>query len=92
MVELSDDFAAALGRVQLERFERGAVVFAEAVAARYVAPLFKDVIARIRTPHVLVRERLRIKISETRQTFHAVIWPQSGATGNITAARSTYSK
>ena len=73
LVELSDDFTAALGRVQLERFERGAVVFAEAVAARYVPPIFKDVIAGIRAPHVLVRERLRIKIAETRQTFHAGI-------------------
>ena len=73
VVELPDNFVAALGGVKLERFERRAVVFAEAVAARDPAPGVEDVIADVGAPHILMRERFGIEIAETRQTFHALI-------------------
>src|SRR5947207_1443244 len=79
VVELADDFVAALGGVKLERFERRAVVFAEAIAASDLAPGFKNVIAHVGAPDILVRERFGIKVAKTRQTFHGSIQPQRSA-------------
>ena len=70
VVKLTDDFRAALGGEEFERFERRAVVFAKAVTPGDIAPLGEDVLASIRTPHVFVRNRFRIKITKAWETFH----------------------
>ena len=70
VVELADDFRAAFGRKQLKRFEWRAVVFAEAIAFGHRPPLLKDELTRIGAPHIGVRERFRIKITETGESFH----------------------
>ena len=70
VVELADDFLAALRREQFQGFQRRTVVFAEAVAAGNFAPLVKDILARVGAPHVVVRERFGIKIAESGQSFH----------------------
>ena len=74
VVELPDDFLAALGGEQFERFQRRAVVFAKAVAPGGIAPFVENVLARVRTPHVLVRQRFGIKIAKSGQSFHS--WPR----------------
>ena len=72
IVQLPDDFVAAFEGVELQRLQRGAVVFAEAVAARHGAPFSKNVLAGIRAPHIGERQRLGIKVPESRQTIHHV--------------------
>ena len=71
IIELADDFRAALGGEEFQRFERRAVVFAEAGALGNRAPLVKNILARVGAPHVGVREWFGIKIAETGQSFHA---------------------
>src|SRR5207249_12214525 len=95
VVELADDFVAALGGVELERFEWRAVVFAEAVAARDGTPVVEDVITHVRAPsRVAGRERFGIKVAETRQSFHTGSYPQRGAksTGKKTRATNVASQ
>ena len=73
IVELSDDFFATLGGEEFERFERGAVVFAKAIALGDLAPGVKDVLAGVAAPHIVVGERFRIKITESGQSFHRLM-------------------
>ena len=67
IVELPDDFLAALGGEELQRFEGRAVVFAKAVAPGHAAPLVEDVLARVGAPQVRLRQRLGIKIAKPGQ-------------------------
>jgi len=71
IIKLRDNFFAALGCEEFERFERRAVVFAEAVTARDRPPFFKNKLARVGAPNVRVRQRFGIKIAKSGQSFHA---------------------
>ena len=71
IVKLADDFVAAFGGEQFERFERRAVVFAEAVAPGGFTPFVENVLAGVKTPsRVAGRQGFGIKIAETGQSFH----------------------
>jgi len=50
VVELADDFFAALGRKKFERFERRAVVFAEIVTPGRFAPFIENEPSRVGAP------------------------------------------
>ena len=73
--KLAHDLIPALGGIEFQRFQRRTVIFAEAVAPRHRAPRFKNVLARVTAPHIRVRERFRIKITKTGQSFHPPMIP-----------------
>ena len=77
VVELADDFLAALGGKQFQGFQRRAVVFPEPVAARRRAPLLEDELARLRAPQVRLGQRLGVKITKPGQTFHNALQSRS---------------
>ena len=52
VVELPDDFLAALGGEEFQRFEGWAVVFAEAVAPGGFAPFVENELAGVSAPNV----------------------------------------
>ncbi len=72
IVKLSDDFIAAFGGEQFQRLERRAIVFAKIIAARHFAPFIKDILAGGGAPNIGVRQWLRVKVTETWQSFHAL--------------------
>src|SRR5205823_462351 len=72
IVELSDNFSAALGCKEIEWFQGRAVVLAETVAARHAAPALKNVLPGICAPQIGLRERLRVEITKARQTIHQI--------------------
>ena len=73
IIELADDFFAALGGKEFQRFQRRAVVFAKAVAPGHAAPFVENVLARVRAPHIRVRQRFGIKITKSGQSIHSSI-------------------
>src|ERR1051325_7338796 len=70
VIELTDDFGAALGGVKFERFEWRAVIFAKAITAGHVAPLIENVLAGVGAPHVRMWERFGIEVPESGQAVH----------------------
>ena len=71
MVELADDFLAALSGEEFQWFQWGTIVFVETVAPRQAAPSIENILACIRTPQAGLRQWFGIKIAKTRQSFHS---------------------
>src|SRR5260221_5379845 len=70
VIKLSHDLLAALGGKQFERFERGAVIFPEAVAAGDRSPTAKNKLARTLAPHTPVTQPRRVKITQSTEAVH----------------------
>src|SRR6516225_8796781 len=72
VIELPDDFIAAFSGEELQRFQGWAVVLTKAVTAGDPTPGVKDVLARVATPHIGLRQRFGIKVTKAWQTFHKI--------------------
>ena len=64
MVELANDFVAAFDCKKFQRFQRGAVVFAEAVTAGAIPPISKNILPGLRAADLRVGDWFRVKITE----------------------------
>src|SRR5215472_10251123 len=70
VVKLADDFAAAFGREQFERFERWTIVFAKSVSAGGSSPALEDELPGVSAPQLWLWDWFGIKVPEAGQTFH----------------------
>src|SRR5205809_1046776 len=60
-----------LGSKQLQSLPTASIILTETVTARDGSPRIENVLPGIGTPHFRLRQRFRVKISKTRQSFHS---------------------